>query len=75
MPVDVTINNPLPVAIAIEGKNIPIDTKVTITVINETEGPVVIESSPLAGTTDSSTATVNLKFPTGFSQIFTYAKW
>jgi hypothetical protein len=74
-PADITINKPLPVAIAIEGKNIPIDTKVTITVLNETEGPIVIESSPLAGTMDSSTATVDLKFPTGFSQIFTYAKW
>jgi hypothetical protein len=74
-PVDVTLNTTQPVAIALEGKNIPPGTQVTVTIVNETEGSQIVTSLPLAGTIALSTASATATIPAGFSRLFTYAKW
>ena len=74
-PVDIEINTPLTADVVLRGENIPLGTTVTLTVFNETEGASVIQSPTLIGTHDSSTVTVSVKFPAGFSRIFTHARW
>lgn len=70
-PVDVTIDNAASIEIVVEGRNIPLGTMVTVTILNETEGLQVVTSGPLAGTIDLSTATVTANMPAGFSRIYT----
>jgi len=74
-PVDVNINSSQQVDIVLEGKNIPVGTTVTVTVVNETEGLVVVESGPLTGTEALSNATATATVPAGFNQIFTDVKF
>ena len=62
-------------AIVLEGKNIPIGTRIKITLWNEAEAQVVVQSDPLSGTEALSNATATLTILTGFNQIFTDAKW
>jgi hypothetical protein len=73
--VDVTINTPFTVPVVLEGRGIPLGTTVAVTVFHETEAAFVVQSPPLSGTLDSSTATINATFLPGFSHIFTHAKW
>ena len=74
-PVDVTIDTAQAVVIALEGQNIPPGTTIDVTVVNETEGSHVVSSSPLSGTAQLSTANANVVIPSGFSRLFTHAKW
>jgi len=74
-PADVTIDTTQPVDIALEGKNIPLGTTVTVTILNQAEGAIVADSTPLAGTEALSNATATMTIPTGFSQIVTQANF
>ena len=72
---DVTINSGSAVPFAIEAKNIPVGTVVTLQVISENGADQTANASPLAGTLALSTATANVTLPTGFSRGFVRATW
>ena len=74
-PVDVTIDTAQAAVIALEGQNIPPSITIDVTVVNETEGLQVVSSSPLSGTAQLSTANATVVVPSGFSRLFTHAKW
>jgi hypothetical protein len=58
-----------PVAVAIEGANIPLGTVVQMTVTPSRGGRTTVASSGLAGTEATSTATANVTLPAGISVI------
>ena len=68
--VAVNSNNPLPVVI--EAANVPVGTVVTLVIFSE-NGPDLIKEATLAGTLASSTATVSVALPSGFSKGFVKA--
>lgn len=72
---DVTISSASTVTLAIEAQNISVSTIVHIKMFPDTGGPVMADSSPLVGSFDSSTATVNMTIPHGFSRFFIEATW
>jgi hypothetical protein len=70
---DVTLDEPDPVTLDIEARNVAPGTVVTLTVVNETDPVQTIASTPLAGTFELSSATVQVRFPHGFTRVFTQA--
>jgi hypothetical protein len=72
---DATINQSGPVAVTIEAKNIPVGTVVEVRVMSEAAADFVVNSAPLAGTPELSTATANVAFPPGFSRGLIRATW
>ena len=72
---DVTITNAQPVTVGIVAHNIPVGTLVKLYVVSENGGDQVIDSTPLAGTLDNSTASASVTLPPGFSRGFVDAKW
>jgi len=72
---DVTINKGDSCNILIQGNNIPAGTIVNITLNSENEGSFSFTTPPLAGTLDSSTATVKTKIPPGYSRFNIKASW
>jgi hypothetical protein len=72
---DATINQSGPVTVAIEGRNVPVGTVVQVRVMSGAVPDFVVDSTPLAGTLDSSTATAEVTFPPGFSRGFIRATW
>jgi len=74
-PVDVALDATQSVDIVLEGSNIPLGTNVTVTVMNEAVGAIVVNSTALAGTVALSNATATVTIPTGFSQVFTQAQF
>ena len=72
---DVTITNSQPVTVGIVAHNIPVGTLVKLYVVSENGGDQVIDSTPLAGTLDNSTASASVTLPPGFSRGFVDAKW
>ena len=72
---DITLDAATDVQIDLQGQNIPVGTTVAVTISNETEGLITVESSPLVGTLASSSVSVTVRIPPGFSRIFTHAEW
>jgi hypothetical protein len=72
---DTTINTSSPVVINIQAQYIPPGTVPTLTIFSETGPDQVITASPLSGTLQQSTSTVNITFPTGGSRGFVKATW
>ncbi|MDH3604645.1 MAG: hypothetical protein OEU26_33990, partial [Candidatus Tectomicrobia bacterium] len=71
---DATINEPTEVAIGLEAQFIPLGT--IINLIISSDGTLqTVNSTPLEGTLDQSTATATATFPHGFSRIFVQASW
>ena len=68
-PADVTINTAAPVTIVIEGKDVPVGTVATVAVYNETTGVQTLDSTPLTGTSELSTATATGMIDPGFSLV------
>ncbi|MDX1999915.1 MAG: hypothetical protein SF066_19535 [Thermoanaerobaculia bacterium] len=72
---DVTINKAGPVTFAIEAENVPVGTVVKLRLFSESHQTAVIDSTPLAGTLASSTATASVTLPTGVSRFTVEARW
>jgi hypothetical protein len=72
---DAIINHAGPVAVVVEAKNIPVGTVVQVRVMSEAVADFVVNSGPLAGTPELSTATANVTFPPGFSRGLIRATW
>jgi len=74
-PADLQINANSDVTIEIEASNIPLGTMVDLTIWSESNGSVTLQSTPLAGTFENSTATATYNFPHGFAWVSTQASW
>lgn len=72
---DVAINTSAPVTFAIEAKGIPLGTVVKLYVYSEDGADQILNSTPLAGTVQASTATASAVIPTGFSRGLIRASW
>ncbi|MCH9651415.1 MAG: hypothetical protein K0U98_24525 [Deltaproteobacteria bacterium] len=74
-PADLTINNGDPVTFDIQASNIPLGTVVRVAMLSETRDLLFIDSSPLTGTLESSTASATAVVPIGFSRFTVEANW
>jgi hypothetical protein len=72
---DATIDQSGPVAVGIEATNVPVGTVVQVRVMSGAVPDFVVDSTPLAGTLQLSTATANVTFPPGFSSGLVRATW
>lgn len=72
---DVVIDNGEPVPVAIEAENVPLGTTVQVYLYSEDGADQIVDSTPLAGAFDSSTATATLTIPSGYSRGLARATW
>jgi len=72
---DVTLDNAATITIQLAGSKVPVGTVVHLTLTPETGAIVNVDSTPLAGTFDSSTATASVTIPHGFSRFSVQASW
>jgi hypothetical protein len=72
---DVAINKATAVTVNIAASNIPIGTIVKLYISSENAVDQTVNSTPLAGTLASSTATASVTLPSGFSRGFVRATW
>ena len=72
---DVVVDESGPVTFAIEAENIPLGTLVQLMMFSEAHVTAVIDSTPLAGTLASSTATATATLPSGVSRFTVQANW
>jgi hypothetical protein len=73
---DAIITAASPVSISIAATNIPVGTVVNLRIISEAGSSLTVQSSALAGTLESSTATVGpMTIPMGFSRFYVTATW
>jgi hypothetical protein len=72
---DVTINQAVAVPVVIEAFNVPVGVVVQVYLTSESAPDQVVNSAPLAGTRQKSTATANVKIPPGYSRGFVRAAW
>jgi hypothetical protein len=72
---DVTLDNTTTATIQLAGSKVPVGTIVHLTLTPETGAIVNVDSTPLAGTFDSSTATASVTIPHGFSRFSVQASW
>lgn len=72
---DVVINSSSPVPVAIQVSGIPPGTVLTLFVFSENGTFQTVQTSPLAGTLQSSTATANITFQPDLSLGFVKATW
>lgn len=72
---DVSINTASPVQMTIQASNIPPGTVITLHVFSDNNTDQKVQTTPLQGTLQSSTATATVTFPSGFSLQFVKATW
>jgi len=75
---DVTIDNSSQVMVMVQAAYIPLGTKLTLNVFSEngTNGTnQTVQTTPLSGTLEQSTATAMLTFPSGYSLNYMKATW
>ena len=72
---DATINTLSPVQLTIQASSIPPGTVITLHVFSDNDSDQTVQTTPLLGTLQSSTATANVTFPSGFSFNFVKATW
>jgi len=73
---DVTFNSANPVTLAVQATNIPVGTVVTLHLYSDNTGTdQTVQTTPLAGTLQSSTATASVTFPSGYSMNYVKATW
>jgi hypothetical protein len=72
---DVSINTTSLVTLTIQAQFIPVGTVITLHVFSDNNTDQAVQTTPLQGTFDSSTATANVTFPSGFSLNFVKATW
>lgn len=74
-PADVIISAAGTVTFSIEASNIPVGTVVRLSMFSDSRQTLTIDSTPLAGTLASSTATATATIPSGFSRFTVQATW
>jgi hypothetical protein len=72
---DVTFNQSGPVVVGIEARNVPVGTVLQVRIMSGVVAAFVVNSTPLAGTLEQSTATASVTFPPGFSSGLVRATW
>lgn len=72
---DVNINTSSPVTVQVEGRFIPIGTVVKLYVFSETGPDQTIDTTPLQGSFQQSTASASVSLPPGGSRGFVRATW
>ncbi|MBI1928048.1 hypothetical protein HYR99_27870 [Candidatus Poribacteria bacterium] len=72
---DVTIDAPTAVTLALEAHDIPAGTVIHLRLVPDTGPAIDVDSTPLAGTLEQSTATATATFPHGFTLVFVQASW
>lgn len=72
---DVTINQASAMTIGVEAHNIPPGTKAQLYIFSENGPQQVLDSTPLAGSIATSTATASVTLPPGFSRGYVRATW
>lgn len=72
---DVTLDDAATVTIQLAGSKVPVGTIVHLTLTPETGPTQIVDSTPLAGTFESSTATASVTIPHGFSRFSVQASW
>lgn len=72
---DVTINSASAVTVVIEARNVPLGTVVKLHLFSDNGADQLVDSTPLAGTPGTSTASASVVLPTGFSRGFVRATW
>jgi len=72
---DVTINQTAPVSVTVQATNIPPGTVLTLRVFSDTDMDQTVQTTPLLGTLQASTATATVTFPSGFSLSYVKATW
>lgn len=70
---DVNINTLDAVTVVVEGRNVPLGKTVQLQIMPENAAPQIVNTSPLVGTLEVSTATAEVTFERGFSRIFIQA--
>lgn len=68
-------NDPTAVTIALETHDIPAGTVIHLRLVPDTGPAIDVDSTPLAGTLEQSTATATATFPHGFTLVFVQASW
>ena len=74
-PPDVAIDTTAPVTVSIQASFIPLGTVLTLHVSSDNNTEQVVQTTPLQGTFESSTATATVTFPSGFSLNYVKATW
>ena len=72
---DVTINQSAAVLVEVEAREVPIGTKVDLHLVAEDGTTQVVQTGPLQGTEQLSTASASVTFPTGFTRGYARAVW
>jgi len=72
---DATIDQSGPVTVTIEARNVPVGTVVQVRVMSGAVPDFAVDSTPLVGTLQSSTASASVTFPPGFSTGLVRATW
>ena len=72
---DVTINSSGPVTVAISASNVPVNTVVKLEFYSENGPDIFTQSTPLAGSLASSTASAQVTLPSGFTRGFVFASF
>jgi hypothetical protein len=72
---DVTIDTASPVTLTVQAAYIPLGTVVTLNIVSDNLTNQTVQTTPLAGTLQSSTATATVTFPSGYSLNYVKATW
>ncbi len=73
---DVILNTSSAATVTVQATNIPVGTVVTLHLYSDnTSTDQTVQTTPLAGTLASSTATANVTFPSGYSLNYVKATW
>jgi hypothetical protein len=72
---DVSINASGPVTLTIRAAGVPPGTVVTLQVFSDNNSDQTVQTTPLVGTMELSSASATVTFPSGFSLNYVKAKW
>ena len=72
---DVNIDASAATAVVIEGRFVPVGTVVRLHLVSEDGADQIVDSAPLAGTLEQTSATASVVFPRGFTRGFARAVW
>ena len=72
---DATINTSSPVTITVQASYIPVGTVLTLQVFSDNNTDQTVQTTALAGTLQSSTATATVTFPSGYALNYVKATW
>ena len=72
---DVNIDASAATTVVIEGRFVPLGTVVRLHLVSEDGADQIVDSAPLAGTLQQSSATASVVFPRGFTRGFARAVW